>query len=68
MSLPIPYSDPKHPDMSPAAIDQRLRELGQIYRMAMSLRDAKWLGPINAPAASGDETQIGQTPEKGLGR
>lgn len=40
--------DPKHPDMSPEAIDQRLRDLAQIYKLGMSLRDAKWLGPIEA--------------------
>ena len=42
--------DPKHPDMSPEAIDRRLRELAQIYKLGMSLRDAKWLGPVNAPS------------------
>jgi hypothetical protein len=54
MNLPITEPDPKHPDMSPEAIDQRLRQLGQIYKMAMSLRNAKWIGPINAPPESGD--------------
>ena len=41
--------DPKHPDMSPEAIDRRIRELAQIYKLGMSLRDAKWLGPVNPP-------------------
>jgi hypothetical protein len=33
-------------DMSPEAIDQRLRELGQLYRLGMSLRKARLLGPL----------------------
>ena len=48
MQPPITISDPRHPDMSPEAIDQRLRELAQIYKLGMSLRDAQWLGPVNA--------------------
>ena len=48
MQPPITISDPRHPDMSPAAIDQRLRELAQIYKLGMSLRDAQWLGPVEA--------------------
>jgi hypothetical protein len=31
-------------DMSPEAIDQRLRDLGQLYKFGMSLRDIKPLG------------------------
>ena len=31
-------------DMSPEAIDQRLRDLGQLYKLGMSLRDSKPLG------------------------
>ena len=46
MKPPVAPPDPKHPDMSPEAIDQRLRDLAQIYKLGMSLRDAKWLGPI----------------------
>jgi hypothetical protein len=42
-----PLPDFKHADMSPEAIDRRLRELSQIYKLGMSLRDAKWLGPID---------------------
>lgn len=45
MNAPIPIPDPRHPDMSPEAIDQRLRALSQIYRLGMSLQGAKWIGP-----------------------
>ena len=45
---PITIPNPRHPDMSPEAIDQRLRELAQIYQLGMSLRDAQWLGPVDA--------------------
>ena len=47
MKPPIPEPDPKHPDMSPAAINQRLRQLAQVYKLGMSLRNAKLLGPVN---------------------
>lgn len=47
MQPPITNPAPRHPDMSPEAIDQRLRELAQIYMLGISLRDAKWLGPVN---------------------
>lgn len=57
MKPPITPSDPKHPDMSPEAIDRRLRELSQIYKLGMSLRGAKWLGPVNA-LPEGGESQL----------
>lgn len=41
------HTNRAHPDMSPAAIDKRLRDLAQIYKLGMSLRNAKWLGPVN---------------------
>jgi len=31
-------------DMSPEAIDRRLRELGQLYKLGMAIRQAKYLG------------------------
>lgn len=49
----VAIPNPKHPDMSPEAIDQRLRDLAQIYKLGMSLRDAKWLGPIDTPVEDG---------------
>ena len=33
-------------DMSPAAIDRRLRELGQLYRLGMSLQKARKIGKV----------------------
>ncbi|MEK6261353.1 MAG: hypothetical protein AABP62_22360 [Planctomycetota bacterium] len=57
MKLPFEIPDPKHPDMSPEAIDQRLRDLGQIYKLAMSLRDAKCLGPVSERAQRGEPVE-----------
>ena len=50
MNSPVEYPDPKHPDMSPEAVERRLRDLSQIYKLGMSLRGAKWLGPVNPRA------------------
>lgn len=33
-------------DMSPEAIDRRLRELGQLYKLGMAIQHAKHLGKI----------------------
>lgn len=33
-------------DMSPEAIDRRLRELGQLYELGMEIRSARWLGTL----------------------
>ncbi|MBC8114266.1 MAG: hypothetical protein H7062_07810 [Candidatus Saccharimonas sp.] len=35
--------DPKHPDMSPEAIDDRLRELGRLYKLGMALKNPTWV-------------------------
>ncbi len=35
--------DPKHPDMSPEAIDRRLRELGRLYKLGMALKNPTWV-------------------------
>jgi hypothetical protein len=32
--------------MSPEAIDRRLRELNQLYRLWMEISKARWLGPL----------------------
>jgi hypothetical protein len=37
---------PPEVDMSEEAIDRRLRELGQLYRLGMELRGARWLGTV----------------------
>lgn len=31
-------------DMSPEAIDQRLRDLGQLYKLGLSFRDVRYIG------------------------
>ena len=33
-------------DMSPAGIDARLRDLGELYALAMSLQHVVFLGPV----------------------
>ena len=35
--------DPKNPDMSPEAIDERLREVGRLYKLGMALRNPTWI-------------------------
>jgi len=35
--------------MSPEAIDRRLRELGQLYRLGMSLQKARRIGKVGEP-------------------
>ena len=37
---------PPKVDMSPEAIDRRLRELGQLYELGMSLQKAKKIGKV----------------------
>ena len=37
---------PNHVDMSPAAVGQRLRDVAQLYRLGISLRDAQVLGGV----------------------
>lgn len=33
-------------DMSPEAVDQRLREVSQLFKLGMSIREAKYLGTV----------------------
>jgi hypothetical protein len=37
---------PSRVDMSPEGIDRRLRELGQLYKLGMSLQKAKKIGKV----------------------
>ena len=37
----------KQVDMSAEAIDARLRDLSQLYALAMSLQQVTFLGPVN---------------------
>ena len=70
-----PLADCQHTDMSPEAIDQRLRDVAQIYKLGMSLRGAQWLGPVNGqrpslgptlPAAACDAVAVvGASPPTG---
>jgi len=34
------------PDMSPEALDRRLRDAGQLYKLGMTLREARPLGKV----------------------
>jgi hypothetical protein len=40
--------------MSPAAIEQRMRELAQLYRLGIMLENAKRIGPVCGSATVGD--------------
>jgi hypothetical protein len=46
-------------DVSPEAIDRRLRELGQLYELGMSLQKAKKVGKVasSPPQASRPQTK-----------
>jgi hypothetical protein len=37
---------PNHVDMSPTAVGQRLRDVAQLYRLGVSLRNARVLGGV----------------------
>lgn len=39
-------SIPSKVDMSPQAVDQRLRDVAQLYRLGVSLQNAKVLGSV----------------------
>jgi len=41
------------PDMSPAAIDLRLREAAQLHRLGVALRSARRIGPVEKTALTG---------------
>ena len=55
--------DPKHPDMSPEAIDRRLRELARLYKFGMALRHPKWIwrGNIIESAEAANERPLADT-------
>lgn len=36
----------REPDMSSTAIDQRLRDVAQLYKLGMSIERAKYIGPV----------------------
>ena len=47
---------PSRVDMSPEAIDRRLRELGQLYKLGMSLQKAKKIGKVGDQPRSVDSS------------
>ncbi len=54
--------DPRHPDMSPEAIDERLREVGRLYKLGMALRNPTWIWRGNiteADAAARQNASLG---------
>ena len=51
-------------DMSPEAIDQRLRDVAQIYKLGMSLRDTRWLGPVNGQSTPSDSATSVETAKR----
>jgi hypothetical protein len=51
-------SDRPKVDMSPEAVSRRLRDLGQLYRLGMSLQKAKKIGKVGVSA------QAAETPPK----
>jgi len=60
----IEPNDPKHPDMSPDAIDRRLRELGRLYKLGMALKNPTWVWRGNiaeAEAASRHDASLAAT-------
>lgn len=59
------------PDMSPDAIDLRIKELAQLWKLAMSLQTARLLGPVSeeGPAQTGaSSTSRPATPGAAPGR
>ena len=48
-------------DMSPEAIDRRLRTLSDLHRLGMSLKSVRWLGKVNDLRSNG-VTESSSTP------
>lgn len=44
--IPLPKLLPRDVDMTPEAIDQRLREVSDLYQLCLSLMSAKRLGTV----------------------
>lgn len=44
--IPLPRLRPRDVDMSPEAIDQRLREVSDLHQLCLSLMSAKRLGTV----------------------
>jgi hypothetical protein len=50
-------------DMSPEAIDRRLRTLSDLHRLGMSLRTVRWLGKVHDLRANGVTELPSTTPD-----
>ena len=44
--IPLPKLLPRDVDMSPAAIEQRLRDVSDLFQLCLSLQSAKRLGTV----------------------
>ena len=49
-------------DLSPEAIDQRLRELGQLYELGIEISTARWLGPLKDIEESSEKSSRNKVP------
>jgi hypothetical protein len=56
---------PKPLELAPEVIDQRLRDVAQLYRLGMALRDVRWLGKRQdrERARQGDDLAAGDSHE-----
>jgi hypothetical protein len=56
-------------DMSPEAIDRRLRELGQLYELGLEIRGARWLGTVEeiARGQASPKSDLGAKPQDARG-
>jgi hypothetical protein len=61
MAARLKMSNTKPVDMSAEAIDQRLRDLGQLYKLGVSLRSARRLGRVRDLTSSVD-TEPAESP------
>lgn len=53
MPRPTRHPDPAAPVLSSAVIDQRLREVAQLYTLGVALQEARRLGPVLEDATAG---------------
>ena len=44
--IPLPKLRPRNVDMSPEAIEQRLRDVSDLYQLCLSLQSAKRIGTV----------------------
>jgi hypothetical protein len=53
-------------DLSPQVVERRLRDWGQLFKLAMSLRKARWVGKVEdiRRATADPETKTPQCPNR----